>query len=188
MPVRGETFVTRKITRGLARIEPGFEDTLYLGNFEANRDWGHARDMSSMHACCSGEPRLRIGDRRHTSVREFVELSFAEIGRSIEWRGKGIEETGLDGKTGKTSGAHRSGLFPSDRSRYPDRRCQQGPAKTRLEAENEFHHACQGNGGQRSRDRKARGRGSQWLGLTSRARRSSSPGIAAWSAPRWCAG
>src|SRR5438552_1445366 len=104
-PIRGETFVTRKITRGVARIETGLDDTLYLGNLEAKRDWGHARDyVEGMHrilqvdapddfVLATGEPR---------SVREFVELAFAEVGRSIEWRGKGIEETGVDTRSGKT--------------------------------------------------------------------------------------
>src|SRR6201995_5335102 len=104
-PVRGETFVTRKITRSVARIEVGLEDTVYLGNLEAKRDWGHARDyVEGMHAILQAEKHddfvLATGETR--SVREFVELAFAEVGRSIEWRGKGIEETGTDSKTGKT--------------------------------------------------------------------------------------
>ena len=104
-PIRGETFVTRKITRAVARIEAGLEDTVYLGNLEAKRDWGHARDyVEGMHAILQADAPddfvLATGETR--SVREFVELAFAEVGRSIEWRGKGIEETGTDSKTGKT--------------------------------------------------------------------------------------
>jgi len=104
-PIRGETFVTRKITRGVARIEFGLEDTVYLGNLEAKRDWGHARDyVEGMHSILQADAPddfvLSTGETR--SVREFVELAFAEVGRSIEWRGKGIEETGVDGKSGKT--------------------------------------------------------------------------------------
>src|SRR6478735_2368023 len=104
-PIRGETFVTRKITRSVARIETGLEDALYLGNLEAKRDWGHARDyVEGMHKILQAdEPDdfvLATGETR--SVREFVELAFAEIGRSIEWRGKGVEETGVDNKSGKT--------------------------------------------------------------------------------------
>jgi GDPmannose 4,6-dehydratase len=103
-PIRGETFVTRKITRGVARIETGLEDTLYLGNLEAKRDWGHARDYVEgmyriLQADEPGDFVLATGEAR--SVREFVELAFAEVGRSIEWRGKGVEETGVDGKSGK---------------------------------------------------------------------------------------
>src|SRR5450631_2253118 len=104
-PLRGETFVTRKISRSVARIETGLEDTLYLGNLEAKRDWGHAKDyVEGMHRILQvDEPDdfvLATGETR--SVREFVELAFAEVGRSVEWRGKGIEETGVDRKSGKT--------------------------------------------------------------------------------------
>src|SRR5882757_6389487 len=103
-PIRGETFVTRKITRGVARIEVGLENTIYLGNLEAKRDWGHARDyVEGMHAILQADAPddfvLATGETR--SVREFIELAFAEVGRSIEWRGKGVEETGIDKKTGK---------------------------------------------------------------------------------------
>jgi len=104
-PIRGETFVTRKITRSIARIETGLEDTLYLGNLEAKRDWGHAKDyVEGMHMILQAdEPDdfvLATGETR--SVREFVELAFAEVGRRIEWHGKGVEETGVDAKSGKT--------------------------------------------------------------------------------------
>jgi GDPmannose 4,6-dehydratase len=104
-PIRGETFVTRKITRSVARIETGLEETLYLGNLDAKRDWGHARDyVEGMHkiiqADAPGDFVLATGETR--SVREFVERAFAEVGRSIEWRGKGVEETGTDPKSGKT--------------------------------------------------------------------------------------
>jgi GDPmannose 4,6-dehydratase len=104
-PARGETFVTRKITRSVARIEVGLEETVYLGNLEAKRDWGHARDyVEGMHAILQADKPddfvLATGEMR--SVREFVELAFAEVGRSIQWRGQGIEETGIDKKTGKT--------------------------------------------------------------------------------------
>ncbi|MBO4228426.1 GDP-mannose 4,6-dehydratase [Bradyrhizobium neotropicale] len=102
-PIRGETFVTRKITRGVARIEVGLEETLYLGNLEAKRDWGHAKDyVEGMHAILQADQPddfvLATGETR--SVRDFVELAFAEIGRSIEWHGKGAEETGIDSKSG----------------------------------------------------------------------------------------
>jgi GDPmannose 4,6-dehydratase len=103
-PIRGETFVTRKITRGIARIEVGLEDTLYLGNLEAKRDWGHARDyVEGMHLILQADAPddfvLATGETR--SVREFVELAFAEVGRAIEWRGVGVEEIGVDRKSGK---------------------------------------------------------------------------------------
>ncbi|WP_298102043.1 GDP-mannose 4,6-dehydratase [Bradyrhizobium sp.] len=104
-PIRGETFVTRKITRAVARIEAGLEQTLYLGNLDAKRDWGHARDyIVGMHRILQADKPddfvLATGETR--SVREFVELAFKEVGRSLEWRGKGVEETGIDKKSGKT--------------------------------------------------------------------------------------
>jgi GDPmannose 4,6-dehydratase len=103
-PIRGETFVTRKITRAVARIETGLEEVLYLGNLDAKRDWGHAKDyVEGMHRILQAEAPddfvLATGETR--SVREFVELAFAEVGRTIEWRGKGVEETGVDKKSGK---------------------------------------------------------------------------------------
>src|SRR6201992_3820645 len=103
-PIRGETFVTRKITRSVAQIELGLEDAIYLGNLEAKRDWGHAKEyVEGMHAILKADKPddfvLATGETR--SVREFVETAFAETGRSVEWRGKGIEETGLDRKSGK---------------------------------------------------------------------------------------
>jgi GDPmannose 4,6-dehydratase len=104
-PVRGETFVTRKITRGVARIEVGLEQTLYLGNLSAKRDWGHAKDyVEGMHMILQADKPddfvLATGETR--SVREMVELSFAQVGRRIEWRGEGVDETGIDTKSGKT--------------------------------------------------------------------------------------
>lgn len=104
-PIRGETFVTRKITRGVARIEVGLEDTIYLGNLEARRDWGHARDyVEGMHRILQADAPddfvLATGETH--SVREFVERAFAEVGRSIAWCGEGIEETGIDRRSGKT--------------------------------------------------------------------------------------
>ncbi|MBK3665364.1 GDP-mannose 4,6-dehydratase [Bradyrhizobium diazoefficiens] len=103
-PLRGETFVTRKITRAVARIEVGLEDTLYLGNLDAQRDWGHAKDyVEGMHLILQGDRPddfvLATGEMH--SVREFVAASFAEVERRIEWQGKGIDEVGIDGKTGK---------------------------------------------------------------------------------------
>jgi GDPmannose 4,6-dehydratase len=104
-PIRGETFVTRKITRAVARIEAGLEEVLYLGNLDAKRDWGHAKDyVVGMHRILQADQAddfvLSTGETR--SVREFVELAFAEVGRGIVWRGKGVEETGVDRKSGKT--------------------------------------------------------------------------------------
>ena len=103
-PIRGETFVSRKITRAVAAIEHKIQDKLYLGNLDAKRDWGHARDyVEGMWLIVQqDEPDdyvLSTGEC-HT-VREFVELAFGEVGRAIEWRGEGVEEKGLDAKTGQ---------------------------------------------------------------------------------------
>ncbi|WP_448034110.1 GDP-mannose 4,6-dehydratase [Bradyrhizobium liaoningense] len=104
-PIRGETFVTRKITRAVSRIEVGLEDTLYLGNLEAKRDWGHAKDyVEGMHMILQADKPddfvLATGETH--SVREMVELSFGRVGRRIEWRGKKVDEVGIDAKSGKT--------------------------------------------------------------------------------------
>ena len=103
-PTRGETFVTRKITRAAAAIELGLQDRLYLGNLDAVRDWGHARDyVEGMWMIVQqDEPDdyvLATGERH--SVREFVEKAFACVGRSIEWRGSGIEEKGIETGSGR---------------------------------------------------------------------------------------
>ncbi|MBL8628486.1 MAG: GDP-mannose 4,6-dehydratase, partial [Rhodospirillaceae bacterium] len=103
-PIRGETFVTRKITRAVASIEKGLQDKVYLGNIDAKRDWGHARDFVEGMWMMLQQPKpddyvLATGQTQ--TVREFVELAFQEIGRTIEWKGKGVDEKGLDKKTGK---------------------------------------------------------------------------------------
>jgi len=102
-PIRGETFVTRKITRAAARISLGLQDKLYLGNMDSLRDWGHARDyVEAMWLMLQqDEPDdFVIATGKQYSVREFVEMAFREIGVQIEWRDEGIEEEGLDAKTG----------------------------------------------------------------------------------------
>ena len=104
-PIRGETFVTRKITRAVAAIHLGLQETLFLGNLDAERDWGHARDyVDGMWRIVQQDKPddyvLATGENH--SVREFVELAFARIGRKLEWRGTGEDETGLDAGTGDT--------------------------------------------------------------------------------------
>lgn len=103
-PVRGETFVTRKITRAVAAIENGMQQCLYLGNLDSIRDWGHARDYveGMWRILQHDEPDdfvLATGEAH--SVREFVELAFAEVGHAIEWTGQGVSEIGSDKRTGK---------------------------------------------------------------------------------------
>ncbi len=102
-PLRGETFVTRKITRAVAAIEAGTQSTVYLGNLDAKRDWGHARDyVEGMWRIVQHETAedwvLATGVT--TPVRTFVELAFAEIGRKIEWSGAGVDETGRCARSG----------------------------------------------------------------------------------------
>lgn len=96
-PIRGETFVTRKITRGLARIVLGLQDCLYLGNLNARRDWGHARDFVEAQWLMLQQPAPEdfvIATGEQHSVREFVEAAAKEVGLRINWRGKGAEEVG----------------------------------------------------------------------------------------------
>jgi GDPmannose 4,6-dehydratase len=102
-PIRGETFVTRKITRAVAAIELGFQQKLFLGNLNAKRDWGHARDyVEGMWLIVQQETSddyvLATGESH--SVREFVEKAFACVGRTIDWKGAGADEQGIDRKTG----------------------------------------------------------------------------------------
>lgn len=104
-PTRGETFVTRKITRAAAAIQLGLQDCLHLGNLDAERDWGHARDyvagMWKMLQQPEPEDYVLATGEKH-SVREVAELAFAEVGRTLEWRGAGVDEVGVDAATGTT--------------------------------------------------------------------------------------
>ena len=98
-PIRGETFVTRKITRGLARIKLGLEERLYLGNLNARRDWGHARDFVQAQWLMLQQAEaidLVIATGVQHSVREFVEAAAKELGMAIQWRGQGSDEKGYD--------------------------------------------------------------------------------------------
>jgi GDPmannose 4,6-dehydratase len=102
-PLRGETFVTRKITRAVAAIEAGKQQSIYLGNLDAKRDWGHARDyVEGMWLMLQQEKPddyvLATGET-HT-VREFVERAFGVVGRRVDWRGEGLNEVGVDARTG----------------------------------------------------------------------------------------
>jgi len=103
-PTRGETFVTRKITRAVAAIELGLQKKLFLGNLAARRDWGHARDYVEGMWLIVQQPEpddyvLATGEEH--SVREFVEKAFAHVGRTIEWRGSGVAEQGIDKRDGR---------------------------------------------------------------------------------------
>ena len=103
-PVRGETFVTRKISRAVAAIEAGQQQQLFIGNLNAQRDWGHARDyvagMWMMLQQDKPDDYVLATGETHT-VREFVERAFAVVGRRIRWRGEGVDEVGIDQSSGK---------------------------------------------------------------------------------------
>ena len=113
-PLRGETFVTRKITRALARISLGLQDCLYLGNLNAKRDWGHAKDYVRMQWLMlqQSEPEdFVIATGRQYSVRDFVNTAAKELSMDIEWKGEGVQEKGIHKKTGKQIVAVDPGYF-----------------------------------------------------------------------------
>ena len=98
-PIRGETFVTRKITRALARIKLGLQDCLFLGNLDAKRDWGHAKDYIEMQWLMLQQEKPEdfvIATGVQYSVRDFVDAAGAEIGITVDWRGEGVDEKGYD--------------------------------------------------------------------------------------------
>lgn len=104
-PLRGETFVTRKITRAVARIKLGLQEKLYLGNLSAKRDWGYAKDyVEAMWLMLQQEQAedFVVATGETHEVREFVTLAFKEVGINIKWQGVGIDEKGIDEATGKT--------------------------------------------------------------------------------------
>jgi GDPmannose 4,6-dehydratase len=104
-PMRGETFVTRKITRAVAAIHLGIQKTLYIGNLASERDWGHARDYVEGMWRIVQQPEpddyvLATGEKH--SVREFIECAFSNVGCTIEWHGEGVDEQGVDSRSGET--------------------------------------------------------------------------------------
>jgi hypothetical protein len=122
-PIRGETFVTRKITRAVASIEVGAQECLWLGNLDAKRDWGHTRDyvegMSRIVQQDQSDDYVLATGEMH-SVRDFVELAFAELGYTIAWQGSGLDEVGLERSH---PGAHRSALLPARLAEMPLEKC-----------------------------------------------------------------
>jgi GDPmannose 4,6-dehydratase len=103
-PLRGETFVTRKITRAVAAIRLGFQDRLYLGNLDAKRDWGHAREYARGMWLMLQQDKpddFVLATGKTMTVREFVELAFLEIGIRLDWKGRGLHEKGYDSATGR---------------------------------------------------------------------------------------
>ena len=104
-PIRGETFVTRKITRALARIKLGLQDSLFLGNMDAKRDWGHAKDYVEMQWLMLQQDKpedFTISTGVQYTVRDFVNIAAKELDIKLKWDGRGVDETGVDINTGKT--------------------------------------------------------------------------------------
>jgi GDPmannose 4,6-dehydratase len=136
-PVRGETFVTRKITRGLARISEGLEECLFLGNLDSLRDWGHARDFVRAQWLMLQQPQAEdfvIATGEQHSVREFAERAAQLLGMRLEWTGTGIEERGVDAKSGRTIVRIDARYFRPTRpcSAMPARRCTNWAGSRRL--------------------------------------------------------
>jgi GDPmannose 4,6-dehydratase len=116
-PRRGETFVTRKITRGLARVMLGMQEVLYIGNLDAQRDWGHARDYVEMQWLVLQQPfpdDYIIATGEQHSVREFIELAALELGTKVTWRGGGADETGHDDRGRRIVAVDRHYFRPTE--------------------------------------------------------------------------
>ena len=116
-PLRGETFVSRKITRALSRIKLGLQDCLYLGNLDARRDWGHARDYVEAQWLMLQQPQPEdfvIATGRQYSVRDFVKLAAQKLGMPLEWRGKGVDEHALDGEGRRVVAVDRRYFRPAE--------------------------------------------------------------------------
>ena len=151
-PIRGETFVTRKITRAVAAIEAGLQDQLFIGNLNARRDWGHARDYVDGMWMMLQQPQpddyvLATGTS-HT-VREFVERAFALIGRRLKWKGEGTHESGVDEASGKELVKVDPRYFRPTEVGRADRRCLESPCQAWLEAPREFRCVGERDGGRR---------------------------------------
>ena len=113
-PIRGETFVTRKITRALARLKTGLSGILHVGNLDAQRDWGHAKDYVEMQWLMLQQDKPEdyvIATGEHYSVREFIEMAARHLGISIRWEGEGVDEKGINAETGQIMVAVDSRYF-----------------------------------------------------------------------------
>ena len=118
-PLRGETFVTRKITRAVSRISMGLQEKLYLGNMDSKRDWGHAKDYieGMWRILQQDEPEdFVLATGVTTKVRDFVEMAFKHVNIEIRWEGTGVAEKGIDTKTGKVLVEVDPKIFSSNRS------------------------------------------------------------------------
>ena len=153
-PVRGETFVTRKITRAVAAIEHGLQDVLYIGNLDAKRDWGHAKDfVKGMWLILQQQKPddFVLATGESYSVRQFIELAFAQVGRNVAWKGSGNDEVGFDRASGKELVKIDQRYFrPTEVDELLGDR-EQGTEGTRLEGGNEFQGSRGRNGHVRPR-------------------------------------
>ena len=197
-PLRGETFVTRKITRAVAAIKLGFQDKLYLGNLDARRDWGHAREYVRgmwlmMQQDKADDYVLATGET--TMVRDFVTHAFAQVDLQIAWSGEGVQEKGTCTQTGRVLVEVGRPLFPPHRGGPADRRPDQGQGQARLGPRDQVDCALRRDGPGRP------GHGVQGTAPQCRlkpplpprsircgAGASGSQAIAAWWARPWCAG
>jgi GDPmannose 4,6-dehydratase len=143
-PVRGETFVTRKITRALPRIALGAQDCLYVGNLNAKRDWGHARDFVEAQWLILQQRKpddFVIATGQQHSVRQFIDSAAAELGIALGWKGKGAREVGYVRRAGRRWPALKEGRVLVRGGRDPARRPAQGAPPARLAAEDQLQVA-----------------------------------------------
>ena len=198
-PIRGETFVTRKITRAVAAIHLGLQERLYLGNLDAKRDWGHAREyvrgMWLMLQQREPDDYVLATGETH-SVRTFVEKAFHRDRRRSRVAGRGRRRAGDRRRRRARPGRGRPALFPPDRGRSADRRSDQGAGEARLAPRDQARRAHRRNDPRRSQDHgagRAASRRRQGVrpclrsSIRCRASASGSPATRAWSARRWCA-
>ncbi len=154
-PIRGETFVTRKITRAVAAIHLGIQDRLYLGNLDAKRDWGHAREYVRGMWMMMQQPKpddyvLATGETH--SVRSFVEKAFRRIGVDLEWKGEGVDERGIDASDGRVLVEVDPRYFRPTEVDSSDRRSDQGVGEARLAARDEARRSHRRNDPRGSED------------------------------------
>lgn len=155
-PLRGKTFVTRKITRAVTKIAPGLQVKMYIGNMDAKRDWGHTKDyVEAMWLMLQqNEPEnFVIATGVTTKVRDFITAAFNEVGITLRFEGEGVNEKGivdsideakyeaatnLSALSWRSRYRSRPALFPPYRSRSPNRRSKQSPGKTGMETQIRF--------------------------------------------------
>ena len=151
-PIRGETFVTRKITRAVAAIHLGVQKMLYIGNLDSKRDWGHARDyVEGMWRIVQQEqPDDYVLATGETHQRARIHRTrFLQSGRKIKWKGKGVDEVGMDAANGEALIKIDQPLFPPHRSRFAAGRCFEGASRSGLETYGHFPATGRGNGRRR---------------------------------------